>query len=49
MKAAARAFVLDASVVVAWCFEDESSSYSEGVLDLLTTGTEVLTPGHLAL
>jgi len=45
MKAAAiRTIVLDASVAVAWCFEDESSSYSEGVLDLLSTGTEVLSP-----
>ncbi|MGA8623052.1 MAG: type II toxin-antitoxin system VapC family toxin [Candidatus Sulfotelmatobacter sp.] len=45
MKAAAtRAIVLDASVVVAWCFEDESTSFSEGVLDLLSAGMEVLTP-----
>jgi predicted nucleic acid-binding protein len=45
MKAAAfRTIVLDASVAVACCFEDESSSYSEGVLDLLSTGTEVLSP-----
>jgi predicted nucleic acid-binding protein len=29
------AFVLDASVTVAWCFADETSSYTEGVLDLL--------------
>ena len=45
MKAAAtRAIVLDASVVVAWFFEDESTSFSEGVLDLLSAGMEVLTP-----
>jgi len=36
--------VLDASVAVAWCFEDESTGFTEGVLDLLSTGTEVLTP-----
>jgi predicted nucleic acid-binding protein len=36
--------VLDASVAVAWCFEDETTRFSEGVLDLLSRGTEVLTP-----
>jgi predicted nucleic acid-binding protein len=36
--------VLDASVAVAWCFEDESAGLPEGVLDLLSAGTEVLTP-----
>ena len=36
--------VLDASVAVAWCFEDESTPFTEGVLDLLSAGTEVLTP-----
>jgi hypothetical protein len=33
--------VLDASVT-AWCFEDESTRFTEGVLDLLAAGTEVL-------
>ena len=28
-------FVLDASVTMAWCFEDEKTPYSEGVLDTL--------------
>jgi predicted nucleic acid-binding protein len=36
--------VLDASVAVAWCFEDENTHFTEGVLDLLSTGTEVVTP-----
>jgi predicted nucleic acid-binding protein len=36
--------VLDASVAVAWCFEDEKSHFTEGILDLLSAGTEVLTP-----
>ena len=45
MKAAAiKRIVLDASVAVAWCFEDEKTSFTEGVLDLLAAGTEVLTP-----
>ncbi len=36
--------VLDASVAVTWCFEDENTHFTEGVLDLLSTGTEVVTP-----
>ena len=28
-------FVVDNSVVMAWCFEDEASPYTEGVLDRL--------------
>ncbi len=45
MKAAVtRRFVLDASVTLAWCFADESTAYTEGVLDLLATGTEAATP-----
>jgi predicted nucleic acid-binding protein len=45
MKAdGSRQFVLDASVAVAWCFEDESSAASERVLDLLSAGGEALVP-----
>ena len=29
------AFVLDASVAISWCFEDEANPYSEAVLGLL--------------
>ncbi len=36
--------VLDASVAVAWCFEDENMPFTEGVLDLFSAGTEVLAP-----
>lgn len=39
-----RRMVLDESVTVAWCYEDESTGFTEGVLDLLSAGTEVLTP-----
>jgi len=31
-------FVLDTSVAVAWCFEDETSQYSEAVLEILAAG-----------
>ena len=37
-------FVLDASVTVAWCFEDETTAYTETVLDLLAGGSEALAP-----
>jgi len=37
-------FVLDASVAVAWCFEDEATRFTEGVLDLLSAGAEALVP-----
>lgn len=36
--------VLDASVALAWCFEDESSNLTEGVLELLAHGTEAIVP-----
>jgi predicted nucleic acid-binding protein len=45
MKAAViRRMVLDASVTVAWCFEDESTTLTEAVLDLLSAGAEAVTP-----
>jgi predicted nucleic acid-binding protein len=42
--AAINAFVLDASVTVAWCVEDERTKFSEGVLDLLAQGAQALAP-----
>ena len=35
--------VLDASVAVAWCFPDESTPFTEGILDLIASGTEAVT------
>ncbi|MBK7643236.1 MAG: type II toxin-antitoxin system VapC family toxin [Planctomycetes bacterium] len=40
--------VLDASVALAWCFEDESSDYTEGLLDELLE-TKVAAPELWAL
>lgn len=37
-------FVLDASVAVAWCFEDESTKFTEGVLSLFADGAEAVVP-----
>jgi predicted nucleic acid-binding protein len=36
-------FVLDTSVTVAWCFEEETTPYTEGVLNALVKG-EALVP-----
>ena len=44
MKAAGKRFVLDASVAVAWCFEDEKTPFTEGVLDLLSRTGEGIVP-----
>ena len=44
MKAAAKRFVLDASVAVAWCFDDEVSEVSEAALNLLHAGAELIAP-----
>ena len=37
-------FVLDASVCLAWCFEDESSSYADGILERLRSGEAFVAP-----
>jgi len=49
MKAAVKPFVLDASVTVAWCFDDESTPFTEGILDLLSAGAEGIVPGIWSL
>ena len=41
-------FVLDCSVAMAWCFEDESDGYADAVLDRLDNGTAVV-PSHWPL
>jgi len=38
-----RRFVVDCSVVMSWCFEDEADEYSDAVLELLA-GAEALVP-----
>jgi len=32
-------FVIDTSIVMTWCFRDETSQYAEHILDRLETGT----------
>lgn len=36
--------VLDASIAIAWCFEDEKTAVTEAVLDLLVGGAEAVVP-----
>ncbi|MBM4309519.1 MAG: type II toxin-antitoxin system VapC family toxin [Deltaproteobacteria bacterium] len=35
-------FVVDNSVVMAWCFQDEADRYADGVLDMLVEGTALV-------
>ncbi|HUJ06302.1 MAG TPA: type II toxin-antitoxin system VapC family toxin [Streptosporangiaceae bacterium] len=35
-------FVVDASVTLAWCFEDEASPHTDAILDLLSDDTAVV-------
>ncbi len=39
-------FVADASVTLAWCFEDEDSSFTDGLLDRLRQGDRIVVPAH---
>ena len=36
------AFVLDNSVVMAWCFEDEASTYADNVLEKMTDSAAIV-------
>jgi len=39
-------FVVDASAALAWCFEDEASSFTDGLLDRLRHGDQIVVPAH---
>jgi predicted nucleic acid-binding protein len=39
-------FVVDASAALAWCFEDEASNLSDGLLERLRQGDQILVPAH---
>lgn len=39
-------FVVDASAALAWCFEDEASSWTDGLLERLRQGDQVIVPAH---
>jgi predicted nucleic acid-binding protein len=37
-------FVIDSSITMAWCFEDEKTSYTESVLDAVAAGAAAVVP-----
>jgi predicted nucleic acid-binding protein len=39
-------FVVDASAALAWCFEDEPSSWSDRLLERLRQGDQIVVPAH---
>jgi predicted nucleic acid-binding protein len=39
-------FVVDASAALAWCFEDEASSLTDGLLERLRQGDQIVVPAH---
>jgi predicted nucleic acid-binding protein len=39
-------FVVDASAALAWCFEDEASSWTDGLLERLRRGDQIVVPAH---
>jgi predicted nucleic acid-binding protein len=39
-------FVLDASAVLAWCFKDEASTWTNALLERLRNGDRVTVPAH---
>lgn len=39
-------FVVDASAALAWCFEDEASGWSDGLLERLRQGDQIIVPAH---
>ncbi len=39
-------FVVDASVALAWCFEDEASTFADGLLERLRQGDGIVVPAH---
>lgn len=41
-------FVVDASAALAWCFEDEASGWTDGLLERLRQGDRIIVPAHWA-
>jgi predicted nucleic acid-binding protein len=39
-------FVVDASVALAWCFEDEASRFSDSLLERIRQGNRIAVPAH---
>jgi predicted nucleic acid-binding protein len=41
-------FVVDASVALAWCFEDEATNWTEEFLERLRQGNRIIVPAEVA-
>jgi predicted nucleic acid-binding protein len=39
-------FVVDASAALAWCFEDEANSWTDGLFERLRHGDRIVVPAH---
>jgi len=39
-------FVMDASVALAWCFEDEATNWTEAFLERSRQGDRIIVPAH---
>jgi predicted nucleic acid-binding protein len=39
-------FVVDASASLAWCFEDEANSWTDGLPERLRQGDQIVVPAH---
>ncbi|MGA3053992.1 MAG: type II toxin-antitoxin system VapC family toxin [Candidatus Korobacteraceae bacterium] len=39
-------FIADASVTLPWCFEDEATAWTDGLLDRLRAGDRIMVPAH---
>jgi predicted nucleic acid-binding protein len=39
-------FVVDASASLAWCFEDEATGWTDGLLQRLRNGDRIVVPAH---
>ncbi len=44
MAAASKRVVVDASIVMAWCFDDERTEFTDEILDLVSAGAEIVVP-----
>jgi predicted nucleic acid-binding protein len=42
-------FIVDASAALAWCFSDEATSWTDGLLERIRRGDQVLVPAHWPL
>jgi len=39
-------FIADASVTLPWCFQDEATTWTDGLLDRLRSGDRIAVPAH---